>query len=501
MIATAMQPPATCSSVRSYAKHRQIGAKTFHRRGARCALTAVSPTLPSPNLLDEGRIKTLSDMLVNAEQPGPVRTGSTCPADDSFAVFGNVCHSFFYKETLDPEGLKDSLSKTLGPLDVFAGRIILEGGKKKLVSNNEGLSFRTSSLDLCLDELVPGAELYVCGGQIFQPDLNLLIDHIPDEVSVDKPVLYIHLVQLSGGGSILLVVGHHGIYDNTTFITFMEALSKIDGGGSVPPVLFGSEAYAVVVEHHKPDQNSDFKHFLQPIPKEGAGPPPPLPLLDMATFFVSAKRVKELKQEASKSLPPGTEFISSNDAVAARMTQIVGTLPSRGADGAFPPIINLFPVYVRGRLTDPRDPSQLLLTPTHVGNHVLASLSSPICPATASLGKIAASLRSAINSSAMGALDEYKMMHDLADTHLFVPTISPHNVYASTGFSQWDWSQETLALQGQAPVHYLGWMPNPPLRNCFMVHQSFANNQPGLLLTAYSTPELVKEIKEHWVDF
>eukprot|EP00798_Chlamydomonas_sp_ICE-L_P013342 gene13342-19183_t len=491
MIATAMHP-ATCSSVRSYAKHRQIGAKTFHRRGARCALTAVSPTLPSPNLLDEGRIKTLSDILVKAEQPGPVRTGSTCPADDSLAVFGNVCHSFFYKETLDPESLKDSLSKTLGPLDVFAGRMILEGGKKKLVSNNEGLSFRTSSLDLRLDELVPGAELYVCGGQFFQPDLNVLIDHIPDEVFMDKPVLYIHLVQLSGGGSILLVVGHHGIYDNTAFITSMEALSKIDGGG---------EAYAVVGEHHKPGQNSEFKRFLQPIPKEGAGPPPPLPPLDMATFFVSAKRVKELKQEASKSLPPGTEFISSNDAVMARMTQIVGTLPSRGADGAFPPIVNQFPVNVRGRLTDPRDPSQLLLTPTHVGNHVVCSLSSPICPVTASLGEIAASLRSAVNSSAMGALDEYKMMHDLADTHFFVPTISPHNVDESTGFSQWDWSHEMLALQGQALVHYLGWVPNLPLRNCFVVHQSFANNQPGLLLTAYSTPELVKEIKEHWVDF
>jgi hypothetical protein len=77
-----------------------------------------------------------------------------------------------------------------------------------------------------------------------------------------------------------------------------------------------------VDSHFKPTGEGKAMQFFTPIPKEVAEAPPPIPEAEITSFFVSQQRMQELKEEATRQLPPGTKFISTNDAMISRLVQV-----------------------------------------------------------------------------------------------------------------------------------------------------------------------------------
>ena len=68
------------------------------------------------------------------------------------------------------------------------------------------------------------------------------------------------------------------------------------------------------------------------VPRESRPPPEVMaaliPPLVKLMVLVSEQRLAQLKEEASRTLPPGTPFVSTNDALIARLWQV--GLPGRG---------------------------------------------------------------------------------------------------------------------------------------------------------------------------
>eukprot|EP00955_Chlamydomonas_euryale_P109853 365961-Chlamydomonas_euryale.AAC.11 len=79
--------------------------------------------------------------------------------------------------------------------------------------------------------------------------------------------------------------------------------------------------------------------------------------------------IRELKDEASKDLPEGCPFVSTLDALTARIQQVFGNMPLRGSP---PPPIRMsqsINVRIGKRLTDPANPDvDLLPSPDVLGN-------------------------------------------------------------------------------------------------------------------------------------
>lgn len=125
---------------------------------------------------------------------------------------------FFYRHSVDPIELIESLKVVLIDFPLFAGTLKQQDGDLIIDCNNNGVSFLASQSDSSLESLIdnlPNSD---------NQELVLLID-AATVISMQSPIFTIKVTYCSCGGMAMGFCWHHSIGDMYSLIQFLKAWS------------------------------------------------------------------------------------------------------------------------------------------------------------------------------------------------------------------------------------------------------------------------------------
>lgn len=332
--------------------------------------------------------------------PSSVLAGSVFPLsciDNLAAPYRWVRVAFAFNDDLDVTRLKISLAQVLDALPCYAGRVKVDkAGNYELYFSAEGAVFNTGSCATPLASILPpkSPEPYTSVDlSAALPDLPVAIMTVASE---SLPVLHTTAISCSGGGTILAAAIHHLISDWKSMATFFTCWAACYSCRKLPEgAMLASQLLEASMAPHVP--HGYVPHTFVPLADLGPAPAPqPEGGNNKATedrganvtYHVSAARLAELKAEAAKFVQehhPG-EWVSSNDALIARIWQVTGALQRRRGV----PLCVTVPMNIRDRLSPP-------LPPASLGCLVVPAQTDSLDTARLALGELALQCRRGLN--------------------------------------------------------------------------------------------------------
>mmetsp|Transcript_40041 Transcript_40041/g.119254 ORF Transcript_40041/g.119254 Transcript_40041/m.119254 type:complete len:298 (-) Transcript_40041:954-1847(-) len=283
-----------------------------------------------------------------------------------------------------------------------------------------------------------------------------------------------------------------------------EAVAAGMRGEDLGPPVPAEESYPDawtdehILKHSTEEQMRSAKaHWWRAPP----GPPPEVDPPVRLMMYVSAERMKELKDEASKDLPEGCPFVSTLDALTARIQQVFGNMPLRGSP---PPPIRMsqsINVRIGKRLTDPANPDvDLLPSPDVLGNWVHCFPCPPVNVEAMSLGQLAGAFRMQLLNigplwhEETRALKKMSAEGDISGALL--PGVSP-SVQEFVNFTSWQWDASKLSFGGPEPLRQLFFFPGFPLRNAVALNFPMTHEPKGSkAVLFFVSPEVAQQLKQ-----
>nr|GLL44398.1 methanol O-anthraniloyltransferase-like [Ipomoea trifida] len=159
--------------------------------------------------------------------------------DDQGTVRVHIPVLMFYRNSVERRGedpamaIKEGLAKALVFYYPLAGRIF-EGENGKLIvnCNGKGVLFVEAKANVKLEQLSEKSMQPPC------PYLKQLLNNVPgSEGIIDCPLLLIQVTRFSCGGFALGIRFNHTMMDGQGFIQFVNAVSELAEGASVPSTL------------------------------------------------------------------------------------------------------------------------------------------------------------------------------------------------------------------------------------------------------------------------
>lgn len=234
--------------------------------------------------------------------------------------------TLFYRKTLDPEALRDSLGRTLARYPMLSGRLLRDSdGGLSVVCNDGGVSFTEAASPDPMLEYGPGVRTNPMVGNMAREVTPFRV------VGRDTPLLKVRLTQMAGGGSVLGVAINHTLADGYSGAVFLEDWSREHLGLPYPERCHDRhllDELARPADSPKVTEGRDLvrvsrvRHLTASIAAASKR------MATVATRF-SAAEVSRLKEAAMADLAGTDRWISSSDALTARVWQVVTELRGR----------------------------------------------------------------------------------------------------------------------------------------------------------------------------
>ena len=480
---------------------------------------------------------------------------------------------FVFSQYLDPKLIAASLATTLTTYPLFAGRLRIDADKDYAVElKGAGASFTIATCTSKLEDILPkGMDAHTglaaamtaatssppaaVSTSAFSPqDISSFLPKAPMAVrgyrNKDVPLLYAQLTALHNGGTVLGIVVPHVVADQDTLRTLMKCWAqnytsaliekkKLDLG--VEPTLAsatcdgtadgtaGSSTGAQnmvgeILEHYAAPrlppgwESSRFvKRTWSFLPKlistavlhfiMQGGPVP-------VAYHVPAARLAELKEQATNALAPNgpgsPEWVSTKDALAARIQQMLADLPGKSGKKGL-----LLVVDLRKRVNPQISPNALgncswsvwlpvIQKPQHRKTAVSGATADEV---SEELGAMSGQIRAAINNI-MENLDisnELKWLKDNVKGGARMPVVFQNfsDKLHSGGpllLSHWTWggnSYEDLQFGGgdySVPVWHQPCFDDGP-NTAFVVPAAAAAPGGGILVHITLHKKLAKKLR------
>ncbi|WP_055489569.1 acyltransferase [Streptomyces sp. TP-A0356] len=239
--------------------------------------------------------------------------------------------TFYYRQTLDTEALRVSLTRTLAHYPMLTGRLERDDdGGLSVVCNGAGAAFSERRSDRPMPDYGPDHSA--------KSDLGSYIQSINPfrVVGHDTPLLTVRVTHMRGGGSVLGVSINHSVVDGSGFLDFLLHWSREHRGldhraapcartlldrladGAAPGAEQHSAQYAVVSGRQK-------LAFLWRV-NAGAR------RVRTITVRFAAEEVRALKETAGAQLAGSGPGVSTGDALSAHLWKVLGALRGRSAE-------------------------------------------------------------------------------------------------------------------------------------------------------------------------
>ncbi|CAA0843411.1 HXXXD-type acyl-transferase family protein [Striga hermonthica] len=164
-------------------------------------------------------------VLIRPKNPTPRKTLYLSNLDDQKFLRFTTKFLYVYKRSVDPETLKDALSRVLIEYYPFAGRLksCIENDDSKLEidCNGQGAVFVEAKMDMCAEEFVV---LFVD-----KPNRSLrkLLYRVEASCFLDTPPLVVQVTNLKCGGMILGIAFNHCFCDGIGASQFLHAWAHL----------------------------------------------------------------------------------------------------------------------------------------------------------------------------------------------------------------------------------------------------------------------------------
>ncbi|MDL5205958.1 acyltransferase [Streptomyces sp. ALI-76-A] len=133
--------------------------------------------------------------------------------------------TFYYRQRLDTEALRESLRRTLAHYPLFTGRLERDAdGGLSVVCNDAGAVFTESHCDRPMPDYGPGHSA--------RDDLRRYLHSVNPfrVVGHDTPLLTVKVTHMRGGGSVLGASVNHSVADGRGFLDFLVHWSRTHRG-------------------------------------------------------------------------------------------------------------------------------------------------------------------------------------------------------------------------------------------------------------------------------
>ncbi|MGV9856624.1 acyltransferase [Streptomyces sp. NPDC003442] len=238
--------------------------------------------------------------------------------------------TFFYRETLDGEALRASLSRTLLHFPMVSGRMKKDpDGRLSVLCDDSGVRFIETHASVPMPDHGPH--------HTAKKGINRYLSHVNplQVVDHDTPLFTVKLTHMKGGGSVLGVTMNHAVADGSAYMRFLESWSRehrgleYTGPGHDRSVI---DALAAPVAQDAPSDNPHFtvtrrggksvfvsRVILGSIAKTTT----------MVTTRFTAAELATMKDAAMADLAGTERWISTNDALTAHLWKVLGALRAR----------------------------------------------------------------------------------------------------------------------------------------------------------------------------
>ncbi|MCQ8193438.1 acyltransferase [Streptomyces rugosispiralis] len=238
--------------------------------------------------------------------------------------------TFFYRETLDGEALRASLSRTLRHFPMVSGRMKRDpDGRLSVLCDDSGVRFIETSASVPMPDHGPhhtakkGINRYLSHVNPLQ-----LVDH-------DTPLFTVKLTHMKGGGSVLGFTMNHAVADGSAYMRFLESWSREHRGLGYTGPGHDRGVIDALAEPVARDARPDSPHFT--VTRRG-----------MKSVFVgrillgsiaktttmvitrfTAAELATMKDAAMADLAGTGQWISTNDALTGHLWKVLGALRAR----------------------------------------------------------------------------------------------------------------------------------------------------------------------------
>jgi shikimate O-hydroxycinnamoyltransferase len=302
--------------------------------------------------------------------------------------------TFYYRESLDTEAVRDSLARTLVRYPTLSGRMERDpDGGIGVVCNDAGVLFAEACSELPMPDY--GID------RSAKSDLPRYLHRVNPFAVVghDTPLLTVKITHMRDGGSVLGVTFNHGVTDLSGFMDFLQNWSRehhglqyqalpdarntLDGLG----IFAGREARQHSGQYVAVNRREKFR-FLWRV-NAGAR------RVRHLTVRFPGDEVRAIKAHAAAPLAGTGQWVSTGDALAAHVWKTMGELRARPDDSA----------ERLGVVVDIRSALRDLLPDGFGGNAVTNTT------ATLNAGELASASLADVASAVRTAIDEVTERH------------------------------------------------------------------------------------------
>ncbi|MBP8535313.1 acyltransferase [Streptomyces sp. MK37H] len=238
--------------------------------------------------------------------------------------------TFFYRETLDGEALRASLSRTLLNFPMISGRMKKgPDGRLSVLCDDAGVRF----IETHATESMPDHGPH----HTAKKGINRYLSQVNplQVVDADTPLFTVKLTHMKGGGSVLGVNMNHAVADGSAYMRFMESWSKEHRGLEYPAPGHDRSIIdalaAPVADAARPGND----HFT--VTKRGRKSAYVARILlssiakvtTMVTTRFTAAELATMKDAAMADLAGTGRWVSTNDALTAHLWKVLGALRDR----------------------------------------------------------------------------------------------------------------------------------------------------------------------------
>lgn len=249
-----------------------------------------------------------------------------CNAFDEILREVPVSVAFYYKNALDADVLKRTLTQALDIFDIFSARLTYIKGQFSLDCNNQGVTFSTTQHEFEMNDIFKN--------QFSTQNNDLLFELINPKTLIKKQeaVLTVKVNYFKEGGMCLGMTWHHAVGDMQTFMSFMKAWSNLSAGKAIVSPVFVGDRHEHIANNLPKNENKDEAAVRKIGLIEG------LKLLyymkfkgekqRWVQFYFTDKELKNMHQAYSQD---ADGFLSQNDVLSAHiLSTLTETLPQNG---------------------------------------------------------------------------------------------------------------------------------------------------------------------------
>ncbi|ASQ94301.1 hypothetical protein CGL27_15600 [Streptomyces sp. 11-1-2] len=238
--------------------------------------------------------------------------------------------TFFYRETLDGEALRASLSRTLLNFPMVSGRMKKDpDGRLSVLCDDAGVRFIETYASQSMPDHGPH--------HTAKKGINRYLSQVNplQVVDADTPLFTVKLTHMKGGGSVLGVNMNHAVADGSAYMRFMEGWSKEHRGLGYPTPGHDRGIIDALAAPVADDARPDNDHFT--VTKRGRKSAYVARILlsavakvtTMVTTRFTAAELATMKDAAMADLAGTERWVSTNDALTAHLWKVLSALRDR----------------------------------------------------------------------------------------------------------------------------------------------------------------------------